>query len=500
MQFVKMFLFINLLFFANTLYSQERSKLSDNINSACIEVNPVVSLDGQTLYFCRSDCENNLGGDDIWVSRRDSKGNWGKAYNIGQPLNDKANNFVCSISGDGNELLLGNIYRNRHKSSQGVSVSRRVDGGWSFPDNQEIADFYNLDESNSFWLSYDSKYLLMTVKRSDSHGGKDIYFSKKISENNWSKPINLGTVINSAGDEITPYLAADSRTLYFSSNGHKGYGDMDVFVTRRLDNSWTNWSVPINLGDKINTPNWDAYYKLSAKADVAYYVIATSTENTDIYQVTLDEDFKPFPVTLVSGAVISSKSFVPINSIITYKNMLTNEIMGEINSSIVDGAFSFVVPVEDAYIIEVQSDAYNTVIDTLDLRNIYTNSEIIKYYTLVPRVDSVFHIKNMLLQTGKSEPTLRDIEIFKNIVNFLKENPGYKLEIVGHTDSVGTDDDNFKLSKQRAEKSAELLIRYGLNREFIILTAKGESEPIAPNSTPEGRKLNRRVEFYMKKD
>ena len=474
-----------------------KENLGKNINSDCIELNPVITADGKTLFFCRSNCKENYGGDDIWISTKDASGNWTPAINIGEPLNDKANNFVSSISGDGNELLLGNVYENRHIIEQGISISRRSSEGWSFPENQTIKDFYNNDESNSFWLSYSGKNLLMTVKRDDSFGKKDIYVSHRIDENIWSKPINLGAVVNSAEDEITPYLAADGRTLYFSSKGHEGFGGMDVFMSRRLDTTWTNWSEPLNLGDEINTPEWDAYYKLSAKGDFAYYVASVGEGNTDIFKVKVPSHIQPLAVALYSGKIKSAKSFVAVHADITYKDLAGGGILGHFSSSIVDGKYDFVLPMNKVYEITIEAATFRKYRDTLDLSGFSDYVEVKKDFFLHPLSDSVMLIKNVLLPTGIAEPKRHEVEHLMNVVNFIIDNENYMLEIVGHTDNVGSENNNLRLSIARAKNATKFFVENGVAEDRILFTGKGEAEPIADNSTKEGRELNRRVELFL---
>jgi outer membrane protein OmpA-like peptidoglycan-associated protein len=479
------------------LFANERINLGKNINSECIELNPVISSDGNTLYFCRSNCEDNIGGDDIWVSKKDKNGNWTLAKNIGYPLNDQTNNFVSSISTDGNSLILGNVYRNRHKISQGLSLARRVEGGWSFPDNIEVENFYNYDESNSFWLSYSGNFLLMTIERDDSYGQKDIYVCEKIDDLTWSEPKNLGSVVNSKGDEITPYLAADGRTLYYSSNGFKTIGDMDVFMTRTLDDSWTNWSEPVNLGPGVNTENWDAYYKLSAKGDFAYYVTAVDGKNTDIFQVEVPEHIRPMSVALFSGQITSAKSYIPLHADITYRELETGKVLGTFSSSIVDGHYKFVFPMNHKYEIEINSTAYMPLKDTLDLLQFKDYIEIDQDYELIPRTDSLMLIKNILLPTGIADPTAEETEHLMNVARFLSESPNYYIEIIGHTDNIGKEESNLSLSIERAKSTGKLFESNGVKDDQLLVSGKGEAEPIASNDTEEGRSLNRRVEIYL---
>ena len=216
--------------------------LGPNVNSSYDEVGPVISPDGKTLYFDRPNHPENFGDDDIWVSELQANGSWSLGRNIGAPLNNADNNFVSSVTPDGNTLLLGNVYNRDGSMGPGVSIVRRTRTGWGTPQALKIRNYYSTASTANYSLANDGKTLLMAIQRNDSYGEMDLYVSFLQPNNEWSEPMNLGPDINSTGYDRTPFLAADGVTLYFSSDGLGGYGSSDIFVSRRLDSTWQRWS------------------------------------------------------------------------------------------------------------------------------------------------------------------------------------------------------------------------------------------------------------------
>ncbi len=270
--------------------------LGSAINTEYSELLPVISPDGKTLFFCRRGDPRNTGGpaEDIWHAVQRPDGSWSPAINLGPPLNTRGINFLCSILPDGKTVLVGGVYLPNGKIAPGVSISRFDGLHWSTPRPLRIHDFHNRGRFVSYFLAADGKTLLMAIQRDDSYGGMDIFVSFLQPDSSWSKPLNLGPTINTAADEFTVFLAPDGQTLYFSSEGHNGYGSADLFISRRLDDSWTSWTKPQNLGPVINSPLWDGYFSIPATADYAYFV---STQNSkgreDIFRVKLLPSMQP---------------------------------------------------------------------------------------------------------------------------------------------------------------------------------------------------------------
>lgn len=287
----------------SNLYNKKPVNMGNSINSVYDDMLPILSPDGNTLYFARKNAPENIGNkknDDIYFSQwNPKKKQWNPAQNIGNPLNNSYHNFVVSISPDGNTLYLSGTY-DENSDKKGVSYSTFKNGKWSLPKTLDIKNYYNSSKYACYHIGVDQRTMLMALERDDSYGDMDLYVSHHMGDNKWSAPINLGNTINTAGIEASVFLAADGKTIYFSSDGHAGYGGLDMFMSKRLDNSWQKWTEPINLGPQINTPLWDVYYTISASGEYAFF----SSENNamgghDIFQIELPKELRPEPVTIV---------------------------------------------------------------------------------------------------------------------------------------------------------------------------------------------------------
>lgn len=291
--------------------------LGEGVNSPYREHMAVLTPDGKTLYFSRQNHPNNIGGttdEDIWVSTLDEKRNeWTTATNIGAPLNNAYPNFVCAISKDEKDqifFLLGNQYKEDGSMTDGASTCSLTPQGFTKPQNVNIPDHQNTSAHTDYYMTTDHKVLLMAIESFDAIGDRDIYVSFKKGDNSWSEPKNLGKDINTVSEESAPFMVAgDNTTLYFASKGHSGFGDSDIFITRRLDDTWEKWSEPENLGPVINTAFDDAYYYVSQAGDYIYYSRGVSSEDVDIFRIPFLRNAVPKPV----SAVAIAKPSMPMN-------------------------------------------------------------------------------------------------------------------------------------------------------------------------------------------
>jgi len=295
---------IFLLISINThfLYSQNYSfsppvKLNENINSISEESMPMISPSGNKLYFVRTFYEGNTGGklsgQDIWVSTRDSEGNWELASNNFPNLNNMRNNAVIGINQDESALLLINSYKSNTVKVHGIAKSIKVGEEWTKPYDIKIKGLESDNSFIGFFVNRSEDILLISMNASNSIGEEDLYISIRDGDGNWTMPENLGATINTKGFEISPFLSEDGKTLFFASDGHSGYGGADIFMSRRLYDYWVIWSKPINLGQEINSEGFDAYLSLYNEKE-AYFVSTRDDDFADIYhaEVTAVEDKK----------------------------------------------------------------------------------------------------------------------------------------------------------------------------------------------------------------
>ena len=500
LKYILIYLMIIAGFISNQkVWSQEEKpeNLGPTINSEGDELMPVISPDGKTIYFCRDEFEGNYGKQDIWYSVQDEKGKWLPAINMGPPLNDEYNNFVISVTPDGNTLLLGNVYKPDGTVERGISIAHRTADGWTFPEKINIEYYYNQSDYSSFYLANDGVTLLMSIQREDSYGEKDIYVSFLQPNGEFTEPLNLGPTINTSGDESTPFLASDGVSLYFSSTGHGGYGNSDVFFARKVDSSWTTWKQPRNLGPAINTAGSDIYLKLSAAGDFAYFV---STENSygkdDIFRIRLPETLRPLPVLLIHGKVINKKTRTPMEAIITYDRIPDKPESGIARSDPM-GNYKIVLPAGYRYRFHAKSDGFFTFTDSLDLRFLSLYTELERDIELIPMEDSIMCFRNILFNSGKSALFKESIIELEKIVKFMGTYEDINLDVYAHCDSVGGEEMNQKLSEKRANEVTNYLFKRGIDPSRVQSEGFGEVRPLWSNESPEGRQYNRRVEFKV---
>ena len=471
-------------------------KLPETVSSPNIEeTNPVISADGNILYFDRKDNPSNIETpkDDIWYSIKDKNGKWTEAKNIGRPLNNRDNNFVISSSPDNNTLLLGNKYATDGVSSNGggVSIAKKGQSGWEIPKDVVIEDFINTNNYVGYFLSNDNKNLLMTVERPGGLGQKDIYVSFVKDDGTFSKPKSLGNVVNTFDDEANPFLASDGKTLYFASKGHPGYGYFDLFVTKRLDDTWTNWSKPENLGKIINSSGYELSIFLSAKGDKAYV-----GRERDIWEI--DNTVKQDPVALVKGKVYDSKTKKVMSAPIVYNALKTNKELGTAVSDPSTGSYSIVLPYGEKYSFMAEKEGYYAVTQNVDLSDLkeYKEIEVDLYLNPIEKGE-IIRLNNIFFASGKYELLAESYGELDKLLQVLKSNSKMKIEISGHTDAVGADADNLTLSNNRANAVMNYLLGKGIAKDRLSAKGYGETKFIATNDTDEGKQLNRRVEFVI---
>ncbi len=483
-------------------WTSKPENLGPRINSFYDEVFPVISPDGKTLYFDRKNHPGNLGEgnhDDIWISEVDSATGWKNARNAGPPLNNESHNFVCSISPDGNTLLLGNAYHEGGELTSGLSLSQRTLDGWTSPQPVEILDYYNQDIYGEYQLAANGKVILMAIERKDTEGKRDLYASFRMHNGNWSAPLHLGPVINSAGLEMSPFLAPDMRTLYFSSNGFPGYGNNDMFMSRRLDESWTSWSEPLNLGNGLNTGEMEAYYTVPASGDFAYFASANqSIGRTDLFRVSLPENIRPEPVVLVRGQVLDAISRQPLSAEIRYSISEGDSLAGLARSAPEDGRYRVILPFGESYRMEARAEGYFALQESLDLSKVQEYSEQERDLLLIPlKRGQVVPMREIFFPVNSDSLLPTSFRELDRVADLLSRYPALRIEIGGHTNDRCSESFCRELSRKRARSVAQYLYERGYETDRVRWVGYGSLNPIADNATEEGRSQNQRVEFKV---
>lgn len=511
MIFKKIYYFLLFLMVSAELFSQISApatnnkdslfkiRLPQNINAYQPAIVPVLSIDGKMLYFDRTEHPENIGGlndkDDIWLSIKNDDGSWCEPFNIGAPINTDSSDVLFTITPDSKFALLYGIYTQDAKLKlPGFSLAE-IDGKYIKnikPLN--ITNYYNKSKNFYANLSYDRKVLILALNRSDSRGNLDLYVSFRDDKTDiWSEPQNLGTTINTSGDEGSPFLSYDMRTLFFTSDKHNSLGERDLYVTRRVGDSWNIWTQPINLGNPINTRFDENGIWVTPLGDSAYIVSNDSLNfRKGLYLVNIPAQYRPLPYAILSGKIYSINSQTPqlFNSsakfIVTYENSeKVDTFFSNSNSS-----YSFILPDNTNCNIKVEADGYKDYSFTIE-------TEILDK----PR----YLTKDIVLQKEKPEKKLITTIYFdfnkdtvpeeyklklKDLLK-VKDNKG-KFLFIGHSDEIGSEEYNNKLSQKRAKNTARIAEKLGINDDNVVVEAKGKSQPVSNEQA-----LNRRVEIYF---
>jgi outer membrane protein OmpA-like peptidoglycan-associated protein len=478
-------LFLAFILAGNISFSQETGKenLGPNINTPFDDTKPLISPDGQTLFFARQNAPDNVKGirdeQDIYIAVRDSSRGWSPAVNIGVPLNDKYPNGVSAVSPDGNLLLVIGYY-DETTVTEGASISKKTKGGWSPPKGINIKNFINRGPFIDYYLSNNEEQILIAVEGERTEGLQDLYVSFRIDESNWSSPINLGPTINTPGAEFSPFLAADDKTLFFASDGHPGKGGSDIFYSKRLDNTWQHWSEPKNIGHPVNTDGFEAYYSLPASGAYAYFVSdKDGTEGSkDIFRVPIPEEFMPEPVLLVKGMVLNEPNYNPLETEIVFKLYPEDIEAGVAKSSPVKGEYEVVLPFGHIYEYIAEVEGYLAVYQYEDTREISSYTEIENNLYLVP-IDSgqSITIHDFVFEDNTSILKPESKQEVKRIVDKLSSYEQLKLSITAHAFDLSNESDNLKLSLGRAERIKQELVKDGIPESNITVDGKGAEQP-----------------------
>jgi OmpA-OmpF porin, OOP family len=519
-----------LLVFVNICNAQNFTAGSfRGVNTSYDELNPVLSHDGRTLFFTIANHPSNIGGKrdpgDIWFTAW-AGDKWSEPQHAGPHINDRAYNAVAGISMDGNEIFLLSHYDPAGNSArtQGISVSKKTAAGWAPPQNIVIPYFQNKSPLLSGTLSPDQKIFIFSAETYGTHGVDDLYLT--INENGkWSEPKNLGNLINTQFQELTPSLSRDGKTLYFSSNGRRGFGSFDVYAATRLDDSWTLWSSPVNMGSPINTEGRELFFRDYPDLGLS---LLTSTTNSDGYgdlrvnrydepEIKKDTIFastveipdttlnvrKEDPViektpSLIRlyGKVTDSKTGQPVNARLSF---MAPSMQDQLEANSGSAGYQVRVPPSESYGIRIEADGYVSALERLDIKQ-YEMTELEMNYSLQPlEVGTRVNLKSVLFMQTKTDLLPESYDELDMVVSFLKRNPTVKIELSGHTDNRGLAEDNLRLSQERVNSVKKYLVSKGIDGKRISGKGFGGTRPIASNDTEDTRKLNRRVEFTIKK-
>ncbi|HNT93440.1 MAG: PD40 domain-containing protein [Bacteroidales bacterium] len=492
------------LSFPGSLFDVEPVNAGDSVNTALDEYWPSVTGDGQQLIFTREVKRATAYGqdfgrdrqEDFYVSNWTDKGYWGLARSAGAPLNTAGNEGAQSISSDGRYMYFTACDR-----SDGHG---RCDIYFSSYDGSRWSPGINLGSpvNTAYWesqpsISPNGKMLFFVSNRPGGLGGMDIWYSTLCSDGRWSRPVNPGKEINTSGDEFSPFIYFDSKTLYFSSNGRESFGGHDIYVTTM--NRDSTWAEPQNLGPPVNTPADETGLVIESSGKRAWFSSVHTKENgKDIFYLDLPASAQPEPVLYFKGNVIDKASGQPIKARYELTD-LTNRV--EVISSVTDnrGGFFVCLPQGSSYGLNVTANGYMIFSENFDFAAGYTSAEPYMKTIALNRVreGEFMRMYNVFYDTDSWELHESSKPELEQLLEFLQVNPTVVIEVGGHTDADGTDEHNQLLSERRANSVREFLVKRGIAHDRIFVHGYGEGEPVADNLTAAGKRLNRRTEITI---
>jgi hypothetical protein len=468
------------------------------VNTPEDEYWPSITADGQTLMFTRQVYSDYLPSamgssqEDFYLSIK-SDSSWGRAVNLGEPLNTKSNEGAQSLSSSGNYMYFTACERSGGMGSCDIYFSAFSNGRWSVPYNLGgPVNSKNWESTPS--ISADGNLLIFSSNRPGGFGGKDLWSSVLTNKGSWANPVNLGKSINTSGEEMSPFIHFDGKTLYFASDGRPGMGGFDIYFTRMKDDS--TWSEPQNLGFPINTSSDDMGLVIEAGGQKGYFSSKRDNKNgKDIFYFILDESVRPNPVSYLKGKVTDKETGKLLKADYELINLSTNKVT--IKSATDDnGNFLVCLPSGFNYGLNVSKTGYLFYSDNFMFEGQHTVMEpFIKRINLSPlKVGEKMQLSNVFYEFDSWELKKESVEELNNLAELLIFNKDLIVEIGGYTDSIGTRGYNLTLSEKRAISVVNYLISKGISSERLKYKGYGNTSPIGDNITSEGRKLNRRTE------
>lgn len=479
------------------------TNMGPNINSDNDEFLPSVTADESEIIYTvsRPRDENTVCvfcqvEEDFYASNK-KDGEWQPRHALEYPINTGYNEGAQCISPDGKYLFYTLCNADAGAGSCDLYWSKRIGNRWSHPRN------FGAPVNTKEWESQpciapDNKTIYFVSNRPGGQGKMDIWKTEMLEEGVFSVPENLGPVINTEYDEAAVFIHADGTTLYFASNGHPGFGGMDLFYSNLIDSVW---SKPVNLGYPINTCADEINLWINAAGTTAYY--SSDKEGgfggQDIYTFPLDESLRPTPVTYIKGIIYDEATREPLKASIELIDLATNEVITSTSSDPQNGQYLACIRTGSNILMNVSNPYYPFYSENFQLEKTYSQLEPYEKNIALrrPEIGETFVLRNVFFDFDRSFlKNESNVELDKLVV-YLAQNKKMKIEIGGHTDNQGSDSYNQKLSLDRAKAVYDYLISKGISSDRMTYKGYGATQPIESNATEEGRAQNRRTEFKI---
>ena len=478
---------------SNSSYQFTPVNLGDSINTSSSEYYPSITINDSLFVFTR----RGAGIREDFVESTILPGHeYSKSKTISGSINEEPSKGAINISQDGDWLMFAGNFPSKGFGNFDLYISYQTPQGWSEPINlgpQVNTEFWESSPS----LSSDKSTLYFSSDRPGGYGGKDLYVSHRLPTGKWSEALNMGSSVNTAGDELAPFIHADNNTLYFTSDGLPGYGGSDLFVMRRKNAN--EWNAPENLGYPINTIESDGSLFIASNGVDAFYSSdrADSRGGLDLYRFELRPDIRPARTLYVRGTVFNKKNNKGIPATVELIDNATGQLSSKVQTD-EQGNYFITLPVGKDYVFNVNRKGFLFFSDNFLLSQRAPDSTYEKNIPLQPiEVNASIILKNIFFETNKFQLDPKSQAELDKIVQLLNDNPTLKIEISGYTDNVGKPSDNLSLSNNRAKSVVTYLIGKGIAAQRVAAKGYGETKPVADNTTEDGKAKNRRTELKV---
>lgn len=464
------------------------------LNTAQNEFIPVLSPDEKEMYFCR---EASSSAPELLCKAVLEDGEWKDLGEVAEFSTGSRNTAPLSMTVDGNRLLV-------FRDGMLTYSDRKPDGSWAptrpYSDNINASGWQGMGT-----LSPDGQVIIFeSRKRPKSVGETDLFISFQDQRGDWQPAIAMSRVLNTPGEDRAPFLHPDTRTLYFSSDGRGGFGDLDVYKTTRLDDSWLHWSEPVHLGRFANTPGIDWCYKISTSGTYAYFSADPARKGmADIYKINLSQSARPDMVKIVETQLVDSEGEA-ISGEVIIEDAETGEIMTIARPNATTGTIKVALPGNRDYILYTLPEDNETLPLNLNLFLSDDDSKLpekVVLETVEEAIEngSVFRLNNIFFDYNDASLLPESEAQLQRVLAFFSKGDNFRMEIIGHTDSDGDDAYNMELSLRRANAVRQALIDRNVAPDRLVTIGKGETEPVTNNDSERGKSRNRRVELRFVK-
>jgi outer membrane protein OmpA-like peptidoglycan-associated protein/tetratricopeptide (TPR) repeat protein len=472
----------------------QKEKLPAPINGYKLQYFPVLTADSKKLLFTKRDGTENYQKEDIFVSYLgDDEVTWTRPEGISEIINTPYNEGTCTISADGNILIYTSCDAPDSFGSCDLYIAYKVNGHWQRSMNMgKNVNSRSWDSQPS--LSADGRILFFSSDRRGGYGGNDIWYTLRMPDGSWAEAKNLGSKINTPKDEVSPFIYFNNEILFFASNGHRGFGGMDIFLSRVERGEFME---PENLGYPINDNKDQFSLFITAQRDYAYYTESTFTdakvENSLLYRFRFPEEIEIGEKLVVTqGKVLNSKTGQPIDARLSLVSLSNDSTMYQFKADGKSGDFMMIYPDRSFSGLYVEKEGYLPKIYNVERDNLI-NQENLEIALTPIAAGEAFIFENIFFDFDKDELKPESLSSLVRLYDFLMVNKTVRIQITGHTDNVGSNTYNQNLSQRRAESVKDYLLSKGINENRMLSVGMGDKEPIKPNDTPENRALNRRI-------